>query len=502
MATADTCKRAPLTCIWIIENFSKLTYKIDLVSPLFVADSISKAEWCIKIKGGVTFRCSLYTRNSWEEVFSAMDIEFSLLAADGSPLISKRNPESIFQIDLLTRTAFLGRSAEFLPNNTLTVQCRMWIKGREIPTMDLCYARTRLKTYTGSFTWPIEDFGTLQISAGVHSNKLALNERKVYPLKSFTQKGPFMALILYLRRYFESEEVYVDALIKKGRDYIFFSSEFSVIDANGEVIVSQEKEDYTHFDVAVLGSYALISKNKLIDNKNLFLPNDTLLLKGSFEACTGVMSSEIEYCSPNVSSIVKEEKEDFDFGDDFSCPSGYEEYFIKKVEENNLVHNSVEEKTDCNSCNRKCPLKAALRYLQNEATLSDVCLQIGTKLYPAHKNILCSRSPIFSRDIQGNIIEINGMDQNTLRRLLQYIYTDTVGDLQFENALDLFKAAADYQLFDLKDKCSDFLITNLSKTNVRDMLSLAIKYQGEKLEMAAREFTSGVGKKFKSTRDS
>ncbi|GBN55970.1 hypothetical protein AVEN_117715-1 [Araneus ventricosus] len=81
------------------------------------------------------------------------------------------------------------------------------------------------------------------------------------------------------------------------------------------------------------------------------------------------------------------------------------------------------------------------------------------------------------------------MDENTLCRLLLYIYTDTVEDLQVENALDLFKAAADYQLFDLKDKCSD-------------ILSLGKKYQEEKLEEAAGDFDCGLDKKIKVNEDS
>ncbi|CAL1297907.1 unnamed protein product [Larinioides sclopetarius] len=489
MATTDTCKRAPLTYIWIIENFSKLTYKLDLESPPFIASSISKAEWWITIKGKSTFQCSINTRDLWDDEISAIDIEFSLLAADGSALISKRNDESILQIDLLTRAEFLERSSEFLPNNTLTVRCRMWRKGREIPTTDLCYARTKLEIYTGSFTWSVEEFSALKISTAMDPRDLSLNEKKVYPLKSLTKKRPFVALVLSLKRYSESEDIYVDVLVKKNSDYVFFSYELSVIDANGEVIGSQRKDAYTHFYFHIFSSCPLISKNKLVSSKDLYLPNDTLLLKGSFETVTGVMSNEIEYCTSFVSPFVKVEKKDLDCDDDFSCPPEYEEYFNNnKVDENYLNHKFVEEKMCSYFCNRKCSLKAALKYLHTEATLSDVCLRIGTKSYPAHKNILCIRSPAFSKNIKDSMIEINGMNENTLFRLLQYIYTDTIEDLQFDNALELFKAATDYQLFELKDKCSDFLIMNLSKTNVCDIQSLANKYLDEKLENAARNF--------------
>ncbi|KAF8771095.1 hypothetical protein HNY73_018549 [Argiope bruennichi] len=336
----------------------------------------------------------------------------------------------------------------------LTVQCRIWRKGSEITTTDLCCARTRLKTYKGSFLWPIEEFSALQTSTAEDFQQLASDDRKVYSLKPFTEKGPFIAFILYLKRNSESEDVYVDILVEKGRDYAF-CFELSVLDANGEAIQTLEERGRTYFSWTFFRFCPLITKNKLNDDKNLFLPNDTLVLKCSFEVYAGPISNEIEYCTSNVSAVFKEEEEVLDFfveEMDADDTLEFEQYFIKDYEED-AFDTSAGQKIEADSCNKSCPLKAALRFLHGESTMTDVNLRCGTKLYPVHKNILCSRSPvfntIFTNDKEENIFEISGMGENTLCRLLQYIYTDNIS-LQSEDALDLYKAAADYQFWILK----------------------------------------------------
>ncbi|KAF8771094.1 TD and POZ domain-containing protein 5 [Argiope bruennichi] len=253
-----------------------------------------------------------------------------------------------------------------------------------------------------------------------------------------------MALILYLKRNSVSEDLCVDFLVGKGIDY-GYGIQISVLDVNGVVIASTAAGCMAELRKDILNIRNIISKNKLIINKELFIPNDTLLFKCSLVVSDGVISNDIEYYTPNVSLVLKEKEE--------------------------ALNSQVEE---------------------IKAIFNDANLRFGAKLYPVHKNILCSRSLVFSmifgKDKEENTIEINGMKENTLKRLLQYVYTDTVGDLQFENALDLYKAAAMYELLDLKDKCSDVLIGNFSDENSRDFQSLANEYPDEKLETAARFF--------------
>ncbi|GBN19855.1 hypothetical protein AVEN_114562-1 [Araneus ventricosus] len=305
MATADADTRSTFSYIWAIENFSELTY-IDLKSPKFVLKTIGDTVLYLKIDEYFGFSCRIQTNAISEETSDDIDFEFSFLGADGSPLISKTSSEPRLFLNLMNRAAFLERWAQFIPNNTLTVQCRMWLREREIPT-DVCYARTRLKTFTRSFIWAIENFSALHSSAAEYFRNVTPDERKVYPLKPVTDKGPFLALVLYLKQNSEFEDVYVRFLLEKGRGYAF-SYDLSVLDANGKVIVSKVERHRIQYGFTILPFSPLISKNKLIANKNLFLPNDTLVLRCSFEVCTGVISNEIEFFTPNVSWVVEEEK--------------------------------------------------------------------------------------------------------------------------------------------------------------------------------------------------
>ncbi|XP_055952789.1 WD repeat-containing protein 5-like [Argiope bruennichi] len=232
MANADTCMAATFTFIWTIENISELTY-IDLESPSFVVKSMGNAKWFMKINEYAGFYCEIQTYDSSEKVRDGIDFEFSILDADGSPLISKRSREPRFCLSLFTIDAFFKKWAEFMPNNVLTIQCRMWEKENKIPTTDLCFARTKLRTYYETFQWAIEEFSALKSSAVKDFRELASTEKKVYSLKPLMEKGPYMALILFLKKSSNSEDVHVNFLIEKGRDYAF-SCEISALDANGQ----------------------------------------------------------------------------------------------------------------------------------------------------------------------------------------------------------------------------------------------------------------------------
>ncbi|KAF8771091.1 hypothetical protein HNY73_018545 [Argiope bruennichi] len=242
MANAD----ASFTYIWVIENFSELTY-IDLDSPTFVVKSIGDTVWYLEIDEYAGFHCRIRTRDFSLKKSDGIDFEFSFLGADGLPLISKRSSEPRLFLNLMNREEFLVRRDEFLQNNTLTVRCRMWKRDRKIPTTDLCYARTKLKTYTESFIWAVEDFSALNSTAAEDFRNVPSGDKKIYPLKPITKKGPFMALILY----FKGDFVYVNFLIEKSRDYAY-SCELSVLDANGKVIVSSVERGRTDYAWAFL----------------------------------------------------------------------------------------------------------------------------------------------------------------------------------------------------------------------------------------------------------
>ncbi|GBM11908.1 hypothetical protein AVEN_209611-1 [Araneus ventricosus] len=72
--------------------------------------------------------------------------------------------------------------------------------------------------------------------------------------------------------------------------------------------------------------------------------------------------------------------------------------------------------------------------------------------------------------------------------MLLYMYTDSLEELQWETASELYVAAEKYQIMTLKDKCSSFLKTNLSLTNACEVLLLADLHQNKELKSTVQDF--------------
>ncbi len=66
---------------------------------------------------------------------------------------------------------------------------------------------------------------------------------------------------------------------------------------------------------------------------------------------------------------------------------------------------------------------------------------------------------------QNSSIEITDFPSETIRCLLEYIYTSNVEDINEHNAIEIFKAADKYQLEFLKQKAELIMINSLSILN-------------------------------------
>ncbi|GFY49194.1 TD and POZ domain-containing protein 3 [Trichonephila inaurata madagascariensis] len=128
-------------------------------------------------------------------------------------------------------------------------------------------------------------------------------------------------------------------------------------------------------------------------------------------------------------------------------------------------------------------LKEDFKHLYTEGTLSDITLCTETESFNAHSAVLCARSPVFkamfSDDMKEKIkgsVDIVDLDADTVRRMLLYMYTDSLEDLQWGSALRLYEAAGKYEILTLRKKCSDFLEDHLSPTNACDVLVLADRH--------------------------
>ncbi|GFQ93361.1 speckle-type POZ protein B [Trichonephila clavata] len=140
-------------------------------------------------------------------------------------------------------------------------------------------------------------------------------------------------------------------------------------------------------------------------------------------------------------------------------------------------------------------LKEDFECLYSKGILSDVKLHTASESFQVHKVILAARSPvflaIFTTDMKEKIqecVDVSDLEDDTVRRMLLYLYTDTLKDLQWENTLKLYYAADKYQIIALKVKCCSFLKRNLCPSNVCDMLVLADLHGDGELKNSAQEY--------------
>ncbi|GFQ88350.1 speckle-type POZ protein [Trichonephila clavata] len=120
------------------------------------------------------------------------------------------------------------------------------------------------------------------------------------------------------------------------------------------------------------------------------------------------------------------------------------------------------------------------------------------KCIKAVKAVLCARSVIFNamfetdmREINTGVVDISDVDNETLNLLLHFLYTDTLDNIHDHKiAVKLYITADKYQIFPLKDLCSNHLSSVASAKNVFDIMYLSSKYQDENLKNAARKLVS------------
>ncbi|KAJ8675030.1 hypothetical protein QAD02_010816 [Eretmocerus hayati] len=135
-----------------------------------------------------------------------------------------------------------------------------------------------------------------------------------------------------------------------------------------------------------------------------------------------------------------------------------------------------------------------LQLMVNDDKFSDVELVVKKEKFHAHKMMLASRSPVFAamfqndmQENQSNIVEIPDFSPGVVLKLLSYIYTDSVENIQ-DSVDDLIAAAEKYQLDGLKSMCSKVIIEKLDKENVIASLILANLYRIDDLKQEAMSF--------------
>ncbi|XP_057318764.1 speckle-type POZ protein-like isoform X1 [Microplitis mediator] len=116
---------------------------------------------------------------------------------------------------------------------------------------------------------------------------------------------------------------------------------------------------------------------------------------------------------------------------------------------------------------------------------SDIVLVVGDKRIPAHKTLLMNRNTVFrsilthhSRNTRSSVVNIPDMDPDILEKLLEFIYTNNVTNLD-EVAERLYEVADKYQIPALKKLCEESLCKTISVGNAVQYLVLLNRYNAD-----------------------
>uniref|UniRef100_A0A0N5BQV3 Speckle-type POZ protein n=1 Tax=Strongyloides papillosus TaxID=174720 RepID=A0A0N5BQV3_STREA len=123
----------------------------------------------------------------------------------------------------------------------------------------------------------------------------------------------------------------------------------------------------------------------------------------------------------------------------------------------------------------------------------DCVIKVEDTEIQVHKEILAKRSPFFCdifkgtlEESQTNIIEIKDFSAEVVRKMLKYIYTDEVPDIQ-DMANEIFEIANKYELDRLKAIAEQSMCNSLSIENVCERFALSDKYPTERLKECCEE---------------
>ncbi|KAI9549148.1 hypothetical protein GHT06_005422 [Daphnia sinensis] len=198
---------------------------------------------------------------------------------------------------------------------------------------------------------------------------------------------------------------------------------------------------------------------------DLLFPNTTLI---EIRSC--VMSS-------TILQINKEElwKSDcYEKDGSFTIYCAVEIWVLKENKSGSLP------KSTSNTCHNEL-LQTQLEELLENKTLSDFNLNVGGRIFPAHKNILAARSKVFAAMFEhetaeklSNQVDIQDVDPDVFQEVLLYIYSGRMSSAAMDKkAVGVLAMADKYLLDQLKAECETHLMKRMTADNCVELLAIA-----------------------------
>ncbi|GFR08011.1 speckle-type POZ protein B [Trichonephila clavata] len=296
MDSQNITERKCFSFTWAIENFSFCWKKKGegISSPTFIADTIERTKWHLtlypdgdlsEVKDSISFFL-IREEDSKGPTDLTISFELSFIAADGSVLKSSginvysfTRGESGGYPEILNKELLLSQRQQFLPNDILTVRCRMWKEFGQITEEIQCFARTQIGAERRLFVWSIPKFSTFQES--YFNIKSISNDKPVMTLKLFGRSGALINLLVLLKDRRIKCSFFHMKLVNASENEVEYLKDTIIFDSKSESLFK-----------------GIFSKKVLMENKQLYLPNDVLTLHCECSYTTGIVLEEIDkiYC--------------------------------------------------------------------------------------------------------------------------------------------------------------------------------------------------------------
>ncbi|KAG8187343.1 hypothetical protein JTE90_011705 [Oedothorax gibbosus] len=435
------------TFVWRIENFSYCLEKRNcfIQSPNFVTNfknGEQNFDMRIYPRGEGHSNAIIYYLDGFNCGLGFMDFQLSILASDGSLktviekemiCMSARSKATFIRHEEL----FGEKKKIYLPRDTLTLHLRMWESNQVRSWLGQSFARTQIGVQKRSIICKIQKVSDMQ----PHENKIFLGK------PSFKEN---ISLRFCWRNSFECKEILQleisetdvsqDSLICVKVSILDYKGNCAYLTEGDHWLEKREGENTWSFPFSIL-------KSTLMENKDLYLPNDTLILQCDLALSSGVIYSELEIAEVGTKDVP--------------CVNS----FIPEVHQ--LRRKSQIDSDFSNT------LSADLLNLYTEGSVCDFELKSDSSRFPVHKAILVARSPVFRKMLSSDMIEKNtnmvdipDLDSDTVKRMLHFMYTDAIEVADWGAISKLYFAADKYEIESLKKKCSSFLERNICAANL------------------------------------
>ncbi|KAF8770886.1 TD and POZ domain-containing protein 5 [Argiope bruennichi] len=446
------------TVVWRFENFSYYWQKEDgaeINSPEFQVNAITGTKWKLKLFGtthGFRMEDSIGLCLQREEMDGGpdclvLDLELAFIISGRSLVYTSErflnnfrkgdNSDAVYAMkdDVLSQM----REA-FLPQDVLTVRCRMWELDSPVMEEEQCLVRTIIGIERAFFLGTVENANCLVpgLKKVVHVSSSSTDKLSFFMTIRLTDEGKFFVEIPLRCEYLK-----------------LFTAKVMILDNFGNWRLCGQSVDWKKSGQTCEFPLNVLFET-LVSDKRLYLPKGAMTLK----------------CEISFSVVADPDRvETVDYGFDM-CQNI--QWMASNNENSNSLHIIPRELEFPGT------LKSDLVALYKEGALCDAKLCTETEMFLAHKTVLCARSPVFKtmftsdmRERADECVNIPDLDDDTVRKMLHFLYTDTLEDLQWDGAKNLYFAADKYGIVSLKQKCSSFLKHNLQTSNCCDLLLLA-----------------------------